>query len=307
MTLQQLKFICEVVDRGFSISKAAAFLHTSQPSMSRQIQALERELGVLVFLRSKRRLIGLSKPGEEVHELARKAIRTTEGLRHIRDDFHSRDVGTLVVSTSHTQARYVLPRVIEQFKKLYPSLRVTLRQGNPAQITNWVKSGDADLSIGGTPIGHVPGVALLPCYDEHKIILTPRKHPLLKARPLTLEKLSRYPLITYDSDFLTNSQVTRAFARINHEPNVILSATNADVMKPYVRSGFGIAVVGALAYHPSEDQGLSAIDARHLFESSKIYIGIQKHTYVRRYVLDFIKLFEPSMTREKVVKAVFSD
>ncbi|MBI3044438.1 MAG: LysR family transcriptional regulator [Betaproteobacteria bacterium] len=304
MTLRQLRFICEIVDRGMSVSRAAEFLHTSQPGISRQIQALERELGIVIFLRSKRRILGLTRPGEEVHEIARKVLRATDGLRHIGTDFIARDTGTLVVTTSHTHARYVLPKVIQAFNRLYPNVRVTLRQGNPVQVALWVSSGKADLSICSSPTQPVPGLTLLPCYDQHKIVLTPRNHPLQKCRPLTIEALARHPLITYDSEFPTYSQVMRAFESAGCDPNVILSATDVDVMKTYVKCGLGVAIVAALAYEARTDRDLRAIDARHLFESNKIFVGVQEHTYLRGYALDFIQLFAPTMTREKVMKAV---
>ena len=307
MTLQQLKYVCEIVERGLSVSRAAASLHTSQPSVSRQIQALEKELGIVIFSRSKRRILGLTQPGAEVLEVARKVLRATDGLRHIGNDFFARDAGTLVVTTSHTHARYVLPKVMQAFNRMYPKVRVTLRQGNPTQVAQWTSSGKADLSICSNPPQRVTGLALLPCYDQHKIVLTPRKHPLLKTTPLTIAALAQYPLITYDSEFTTHSQVMRAFESIGQEPNVILSATDVDVMKAYVKCGLGVAIVAALAYDAREDRELRAIDARHLFEPNKIYIGIQKHRYLRGYALDFIKLFAPSMTTDKVLKAVSAD
>lgn len=305
MTLQQLTYVREIVDRGFSVSRAAAALHTSQPSMSRQVQALERELGVQVFLRSKRRILGLTPPGEAVCETARKVITATEGLRHIGTDFLAKDSGALVVTTSHTHARYVLPKVIQAFARKYPKVRVTLRQGNPTQVAQWVSTGQADLSICSTPTREIGGLVLLPCYDQHKIVLVPAKHPLLASkRRLTIEALSRWPLITYDTDFTTHSQVMRAFAAADREPNVILSATDVDVMKAYVKCGLGIAIVAGLAYEPKEDRELRALDARHLFESNKIYVGIQKHAYLRGYAFDFISLFSPQITRERVARAL---
>jgi LysR family cys regulon transcriptional activator len=307
MTLQQLKYVCEIVDRGFSVSKAATSLHTSQPSMSRQLQAFEKELGFAIFARSKRKILGLTKPGDEVIQVARKVLRATDGLRHIGSDFFAKDSGSLVVTTSHTHARYVLPKVIQEFNRRYPKVRVTLRQGNPTQVAQWVSSGEADLSICSSPTRQVTGLALLPCYDQHKVVLTPRKHPLLKSTPLTIEALAHHPLITYDTDFTTHSQVMRAFEKAGHEPNVILSATDVDVMKAYVKCGLGVAIVAGLAYNAKEDRELRAIDARHLFESNKIFIGIQKHTYVRSYALDFIRLFVPTMTKDKVVGAVSLD
>jgi LysR family cys regulon transcriptional activator len=304
MTLQQFRYLCEIVDRGFSVSRAAASLHTSQPSMSRQVQALEKELGFAVFSRTKRKILGLTKPGGEVLEVARKVLRATDGLRHIASDFSDDDAGTLVVTTSHTHARYVLPKVIQEFNRRHPKVRVTLRQGNPTQVAQWVSAGEADLSICSTPTRQITGIALLPCYEQHKVVLTPSKHPLLKAKPLTIKALAQYPLITYDTDFTTHSQVMRAFEKAGYEPNVILSATDVDVMKTYVKCGLGVAIIAGLAYDPAEDRTLRAIDARHLFESNTIFVGIQRHTYVRAYTLDFIKLFAPSLTKQKVVGAV---
>lgn len=304
MTLQQLRYLCEVTKHGCNVSKAAAILHTSQPSMSRQILALEEELGITIFTRSKRRLLGLTGPGTEVCDAARKALRIIDGLQHIGQDFLAKDTGTLVVVTSHTHARYVLPEVIQSFIKMYPRVRVMLRQGNPVQVAQWVSSGEGDLSICSKPTREVSGLALLPCYDQHKVVLAPRRHPLLKAQPLSIEALAPYPLITYNTEFPTHSQVMRAFEGSGFQPNVILSATDVDVMKTYVKCGLGIAIIAALAYDPKEDKELRAIDARHLFESNKIYIGVQKHAFLRQYAFDFIRLFAPEMTREKVMEAL---
>ena len=305
MKLQQLRFLCEVVDRGLSISGAASALHTSQPSVSRQIQALEKELGVAVFERSRKRILALTKPGMEVLQVARRMVHDAENLGRLADEFTARDSGDLVITTSHTHARYVLPSVIKKFAAEYPQVRVILRQGNPTQIAEWASSGAADLSISSEPIRPIPNLALLPCYDHPKIVLTPLKHPLLRARPLTIEALAQYPLITYDSEFATHSQVMRAFERRQLEPNVILSATDVDVMKTYVKHGMGVAIVAALAYDPKEDRALRAVDARHLFEANKIYVGIRKHTYLRGYVFRFIRLFSPRLSRDMVERAVF--
>jgi len=304
MTLLQLKYLCEIIDRGMSISAAALSLHTSQPSMSRQMQALERELGVTIFLRSKRRILGLTAAGAEVRDIARKTLHTAESLRHISKDVSADNTGTLTVTTSHTHARYVLPGIIHEFSRRFPKVRITLRQGNPTQVADLVSSGEADLSICSRPPREVHGLALLPCYDQHKIVLTPPRHPLLALRRLTIKALSKYSLITYDSEFTTYAQIMKSFEMANCEPHVILSATDVDVMKEYVKRELGVAIVAALAFDPEEDSGLRAIDARHLFQSNKIFIGIQKHTYVRGFALEFIKLFAPTITSEQVARAV---
>lgn len=305
MTLQQLRYLCEIVDRGLSVSRAAAALHTSQPGMSRQVQALERELGVVIFRRSKRRILGVTEPGEEALAIARKVVRDAEGLRHLGRDYFGREGGTLTVTTSHTHARYVLPDVIQAFTARYPKVRLTLRQGSPAQVAQWVATGDADLFICSSATREIPGLVLLPCYDQHKIVLAPRRHALARlTRPLRLADLARHPLITYESDFSTHSQVMRAFEDAELTPNIILSATDVDVMKAYVKRGMGIAIMAALAYDKKDDTELTAIPARHLFQPNKIYVGIKRDAHLRRYALDFIALFAPGLSHQTVLGAI---
>jgi LysR family transcriptional regulator, cys regulon transcriptional activator len=305
MQMKQLLFLREIVDHRFNVSDAAAALHTSQPSVSRQVQALEDELGVIVFVRRKKRFLGLTKPGTEVLKIARRILRDTHSLRNVGKDYSNHDAGSLTISTSHTQARYVLPRVIQSFTDQHPKVGVILRQGTPLQTAEWVHSGEADLSISSESAHQPSDVVLLPCYDHHKIVLVPAAHPLLAVQPLTLEALSDYPLITYDTQFLTNSVVMRAFESKNLRPKVVLSATDVDVMKTYVKCRLGVAILAELAYDKEEDQMLRAMDARHLFAPSRISIGVAKNSYLRNYVFDFISLFSPNLTRAVVERAIF--
>jgi len=187
---------------------------------------------------------------------------------------------------------------------MHPKVRVMLRQGSPVQVAQWVSAGEADFSICSKPAREMPDLVLLPCYDHHKVVLVPERHPLVKTRRLSIAELAPYPLITYDIDFPTHSQVMRAFDQAGHEPNVILSATDVDVMKAYVRGGLGIAIVAALAYEKREDRGLRALEAGHLFEPNKIYIGVHKHAYLRQYAFDFMQLFAPAITKEKVLESL---
>ncbi|HYC46476.1 MAG TPA: LysR substrate-binding domain-containing protein [Burkholderiales bacterium] len=304
MQLKQLLFLREIVDRKFSVSEAAAALHTSQPSVSRQVQALEDELGVTVFVRGKKRFLGLTKPGVEIIRIARRVLRDTDSLRTVGREYGAHEGGSLTISTSHTQARYVLPRVIQAFAEQHPSVNVTLRVGTPAQTVEWVHDGEADLSISAESARVPSDVVLLPCYDQHKIVVVPRGHPLLSVSPLTLEALSEYPLITYDRQYLTSSVIARAFEARNLKPKIVLSATDVDVMKTYVKSGLGVAIVVELAYDKAEDETLCAIDARHLFSPSRISIGVARNSYLRSYVFDFIRLFSPALTRAVVERAI---
>lgn len=297
MKLRQLQFIREVADNGFSISQAAATLLTSQPSVSRQIQSLERELGVPIFERYKGRITGITRPGRAIVQGAVRIVNECKDLQRIGDEYACEGTGVLTVAASHTHACYVLPTVITQFTKVHPLVRLSLRQGNPNQIAAWVSTGEADVCIGTAPLASTEGVLFVPCSKHHRIVLAPRSHPLARMKPKhTLEALARYPLITYDKSFAAYGQIVRAFARRGLQPNIVLSATDVAVMKTYVRSGLGIAIIASLAYAPSEDRDLCAIDVRHLFESGTINLGVKRGGYLTQYVRDFIEIFAPGVS-----------
>lgn len=305
MHLKQLTFLCRIVDEGFNVSDAAVALHTSQPSVSRQIRALEEELGVEVFVRGKKRFLGLTKPGAEVLRIARHVLRDMDNLKNVGNEYMSQEGGILTVATSHTQARYILPRVIRKFTEQHPKVSLILRQGTPLQTAEWVSNGEADIAISSESAHPPSDVVLLPCYDQHKVVLVPAGHPLLSVQSLTLEALAEHPLITYGTQFLTHSHVMHAFDAKNLRPKFVLSATDVDVMKTYVKHGLGVAIVAELAYDREADSTLRAIAAKHLFPPSRISIGIEKNSYLRSFVFDFILAFSPSLTRAVVERAIF--
>jgi LysR family cys regulon transcriptional activator len=304
MTLQQLRYLCEVVKQDLNISKAAQALHVSQPGLSRQLQLLEQELEVELFVRNRKRLVRLSEPGSEIHRIAE---RTIEGARNIKEaarEHAGEHHGALTIATTHTQARYALPDVIRRFSQRYPQVQLNLRQGTPGDVSYLVASGSADLSIATEPIDPPADIVLLPCYQLQRIVLTPAKHPLLKSKRLTLEKLAAYPLITYDYAFIGRSKTLGAFEARGIRPHIVLNAIDADVIKTYVESGLGIAIVPDMAYHRSRDRSLRAIDARHLFEPNTIHIGIRRNHYLRGYMYAFIEMFSPHLKRAIVEKAI---
>jgi LysR family cys regulon transcriptional activator len=304
MTLQQLKYLCEVARHGLNISKTAEALHISQPGLSRQLQLLEAELGAELFVRNSKRLVRLSEAGGKIVAIAERALREahniTEAARESADD----SSGMLTIATTHTQARYALPTVIRRFAKQFPNVQLNLRQGTPGEVSHLVLSGNADISIAAETVDPVTGMVMLACYQLPRVVLTPARHPLLRVKQLTLEKLAAYPLITYDFSFIARSKIVRAFEAKGLTPNVVLSAIDADVIKTYVEFGLGIAVVPRMAFDAKRDRGLRAIDANHLFEPNTIHIGIRQNHYLRAYTYAFIEMFAGHLTRVRVEQAI---
>jgi LysR family cys regulon transcriptional activator len=304
MKLQQLRYLCEVANQGLNLSKAAEILHTSQPGISKQIRLLENELGVDIFVRNGKRVVETTPPGRAILEIAERMLRDAKNLKQVGQEFANEASGSLTIATTHTQARYALPSAIQPFTARYPKVRLVLRQGNPTQIAELVTSGVADIAIATEAIELFSELVMLPCYQWNRCVIVPARHPLLKLKELTLEAIAEHPIITYDFAFTGRSKINQAFDAKGLVPNVVLTAIDADVIKTYVELGLGIGILAQMAFEPSRDRHLRAIDASHLFEPSTTRIGISRNSYLRKYVYDFIEMFAPHLDRATVAAAM---
>jgi LysR family transcriptional regulator, cys regulon transcriptional activator len=310
LKLQQLRYLCEVVRRGLNVSEAAEALHTSQPGVSKQIRLLEEELGVQILVRHGKRVIALTDAGRAMVDIAQRMLQDAENLRAVGHEYGAKGGGALAIATTPTQARYALPAVIQRFLKNHPSVRFSLREGSPQQTAELMRSGGADIAIITESESLFDWLVTLPCYQWNRSIVTPPDHALLRQTQVTLEAVARYPLITYDFAFTPESPIRRAFDARGLKPNIALTATDANVIKGYVELGLGVGILASMAFDPSRDSGLRAIEASHLFEASTTRIGLRRNAYLRSYVYDFIEMFAPHLSRpivEKTMRGTGSD
>ena len=304
MNLQQLRYLNEIVRRNLNISDAAAALYTSQPGVSKQVKLLEEELGIEIFVRHGKRIAALTEAGETVYAIAQRILHESDNLKLVGQEFQAQDSGTLILATTHTQARYILPPVVQQFIKRYPKVKLGLHQGNPTQIAAQVLNREADIAIATESLTDYDGLITLPCFDWHHCVVVPPKHPLLNDKKLTLTSLANYPIITYDTAFSGRSKIDAAFAEAKIEPNIALTAIDADVIKTYVELGLGVGIVAHMAFIPDRDRHLRMLDAQHLFKPSTTRLAVRKNEYLRGYTYDFIELFAPHLTRKVVDQAM---
>ena len=300
MNIQQLRYVFEVVRHRLNVSEAAEALFTSQPGVSKQIRQLEDELGIEIFVRHGKRLVAVTEPGRQVLAIAERMLLDVENLRQVGAEFSNEASGSLSIATTHTQARYALPPVIRAFKSRYPNVRLSLHQGNPRQVCEYVLSGEADIAIATEAIAEEHELVMLPCYQWNRCVIAPVRHPILSAQPLTLEAIARYPVITYDFAFTGRNQINKAFVGRGLKPNVVLTAIDSDIIKTYVGMGLGVGILARMAYDPVADKELGMLDAAHLFESSTTRIGVRRNAWLRGYVYAFIELFAPHLTRHAV-------
>jgi len=303
MKLQQLRYIWEVAHHDLNVSATAQALYTSRPGISKQIRLLEDELGVEIFARSGKHLTRITPAGEAILKIAGDILRKTESIRQVAQEFSDERRGSLSVATTHTQARYALPSVIESFMGRYPDVSLHMHQGTPMQIAEMAADGTTDFAIATEAMEHFGDLIMMPCYRWNRSILVPREHPLARTPRPTLEQVAAYPLVTYVFGFTGRSKLDEAFQTQGLTPKVAFTAADSDVIKTYVRLGVGIGIVASMAVDPATDSDLVAIDASHLFASSVTSIGFRKGTFLRGYMFDFISTFAPHLSRELVEKA----
>lgn len=306
MNFQQLRSVREAQRRGFNLTEVAHALHTSQPGISRQIRELEDELGIEIFARAGKRLTGLTQPGAHVMPIVEKLLREAENLRRAGADFAQAGSGTLRIAATHSQARYALPPVVRDFRQAHPEVMLQFKQGSPEQVAQALIDGEADLGIATEALALHEELLTLPCYRWTHTVLVPPGHALAslpEGQVLSLEQLSRYPIITYETGYTGRSHIDDAFAAAGLPLQVVLAAMDADVIKTYVELGLGVGIVAAIAYDEERDRHLRALDARHLFADNLTRLALRRDAYLRDYVYAFIETFAPPLSRQVVEQA----
>ena len=303
MKLQQLKYLLAIVDNGLNITAAAERLYTSQPGVSKQLKLLEEELGLQLFTRKGKSLGSVTAAGRQVIDRARLIMQEVDNIRSLASDYYHEEEGTLSIATTHTQARYVLPDVIKEFRSRYPKVSLNLHQGTSEQIADMVAANEIDFAIATGSRDLFSDLLLLPSYHWDRKILVPKDHELAKLDGnATLKDLARYPLVTYVFSFGGQSSLKKAFAKEGLEPDVVFTARDADVIKTYVRMGLGVGIVASMAEDCDDKKDLTALSAAGLFPRSTTWIGFRKEAVLRRYMLDFVQLFAPHITTDQLEK-----
>ena len=304
MKLQQLRYIWEVSQHGLNVSATAESLLTSQPGISKQMRLLEEELGVPIFARNGKHLTSATPAGEEILRVAGEILDRVNQIRGIADEYCDPKKGILSIATTHTQARYALPSIVETFIRRYPQVTLTIHQGTPNQISDLAAKGIADIAIATEALELYDNLVMLPCYRWNRCVLVRRDHPLAETKKLSLEQIAAFPIVTYVFGFTGRSRLDEAFDSAGLESRVVLTAVDADVIKTYVRSGLGIGIVAKMAYDQEADKDLVALDAGHLFGESLTHIGVRRDKFLRGYMYDFMELFASHLSQELINRAM---
>lgn len=306
MNFQQLRIVRETVRRQYNLTEVANALFTSQSGVSKHIKDLEDELGVELYIRKGKRLLGLTEPGREVARIAERILLDANNIKSVADRHSHEDQGTLTIATTHTQARYSLPDVVTEFKKQYPKVHLKLHQGSPTEIAQMVHNGEADIGIATETLGQAEELATFPYYSWHHAVVVPLGHPLASLTSLTLATICEYPIITYHEGFTGRTMLDRTFAEAGFVPDIVISALDADVIKSYVELGHGIGIIAEVAFDMKRDTRLQRLVCSHLFVENHTLIAARRGHLLRRYGYRFIELCSPGVTEGQVAEALAS-
>jgi LysR family cys regulon transcriptional activator len=304
MNFQQLRIIRETLRQDFNLTEVANALYTSQSGVSKHIKDLEDELGIELYIRKGKRLLGLTEPGRQMVKLVERILLDANNIKGLADQYSQQDSGVLTIATTHTQARYVLPKVVMQFKRQFPKVHLKLHQGSPKEIAQMLLEGDADIGLATEALGDIDDLAVFPLYQWHHALVVPNQHPLASLDVLTLEAIAEFPIITYHEGFTGRVRVELAFNEAGLTPDIVMSALDADVIKSYVELGLGIGIIASIAFSPEHDTNLKLLNGDHLFPVNETKLAIRKGHLLRQYAYRFVEMCSPQLIEAYVIQQV---
>lgn len=303
MNLKQLRLMREIVRSNFNVTEAASAVYASQSGVSKHVKDLEDELGVVLFRRRGKRLLGLTEPGEQVLKFVDRVLLETDNIRRVANELSGAKTGTLTIATTHTQSRYALPKLFVTFRQLYPDVEIVLLQGHSREVPAMLVDGRADIGLATDTLTDVSELITFPSYSWEHCAVVPRDHPLVAMKNVTVADIAEFPVVTYERGLTGRNQIDRAFADAGADMKVSLSALDSDVIKTYVELGFGVGILASMAYDSQRDRGLRKLNTNRLFEPSTTSVAIRRGRFLKEFAYRFIEMCAPTATREAIEQA----
>ncbi len=289
MKITQLQLIKTLINNGLNITAAAKQHYVVQSAVSRQLSLLEEELGMPLFERKGRRLVAATPLCLDIASQVDEMELALDNIRAIADDHRDARIGDLRLATTHTQAKYFLPPVMNIFRQQYPQVNIHLLQGNPTQLVEMLHNREADIAVCTEELGKHTDLSVLTCYQWNHALIVPPDHALAQGK-LSLERIAEYPLLTYVFGFTGRTKIQHAFEALGLTTNITFAATDTDVIKSYVRLGFGAGIIAKMAYSEISDQDLVLRDLSAFFPDSTTRVAYIRKKYMKAYFGDCVAL-----------------
>jgi len=293
--LKQLRAFCNTAQTQ-SVSEAAERLFLSQPTVSLQIQALEREFATTLFERRGPR-IRLTPEGTILYKLAQPLVEGVDGLRAaFLAQCGNLESGELNLAAGESTILYILPEYIREFNRRYPKIRLKLHNVTGRDGMSMLRADEADFAVGS--MLEVPDDTIYqPVIDYKTVLITPLDHPLAKLGKVTLHDISPYGLILPPRHLSTWGMVDLVFKQHNADYKVTLEAGGWEVIKTYVELGMGVSIVSDLCLAGSEK--LARIPVDQYFPDRRYGIVLRKGKFLSPQAKRFIEVIDADFFKEK--------
>lgn len=251
MELFQLRSFLRVVEAG-SITRAAERLYLTQPAVTQHVRALERELGVPLFDRT-RRGVALTQAGQVLYQYAHQCMALLEECRQVISDLEAGRGGRFVLGAGVTTSIFHLPRWLRRLREEYPGIEVVVRTGRSAQVAALALDREIDLGLVTSPVQH-PDLRVVGLYEEEISLVTPHHHPLAN-RLIQPEELAETPLILFPKGTGFRDYLDRVLASAGILPWVKMESDSVEAIKSFVAIGLGVSFLPEAAVATEKDSG----------------------------------------------------
>lgn len=291
--LKPLRAFCQTVRLG-SVSRAADALFVSQPAITLQLQALERDLGVPLLERSGRRLTP-TREGEILYEMALPLVEQIDGLEAaFRERVQGLDAGELKIAANSSTILYLLPRIVEAFRTRHPEVRLTLTNVVTSEGTDLLREDAVDLVV-GTLLDVPADLSYEAAYRFEQRLIAPPGHPLLKKPRLELADLAAWPLVLPPKRQITWRLVDLVLQQHRVPYTVALEVSGWDVIKQYVAMGMGVSIVPSICLGENEGDRLASRSLAAFFPSRSYGVVVRKGRVLSPQARAFIALIKPDL------------
>ena len=290
---KQLRAFVSVVKLG-TLTRAAEALYLSQPTISLQLQALERELGVSLVERRRRR-INLTDAGEALYELARPLV---EGWDTLDRDFQAKvkglQAGRLTIAAGTSTIQYLLPELVRSYRERFPAVQLQLANVTGKDGLALLRADDADFAVGS--MLDVPNdIAWAPVHHYDPMLIMPPDHPLAAKEKITLEDISPYGLILPPQRLSTYRLVDLVFQQQQVPYHVAIEVGGWDVIKEYVAMGMGISIVTGICITAADRGRLAVRNMKQYFPQRSYGVVMRKGKFLSAEARAFIDLVRPGL------------
>ena len=288
MDLHKLKGFHAVVDCG-SFTAAARRLHRTQPTISLQVKALERELGVTLLERSSRR-VRPTRQGEMLYELACRLFETEAEIDTLFEDKTRLEAARLTIATNQSVAAHMLPPRLEAYTARFPKVEINIHNLRTADTLATVREGSTDLGVILID-PEEPSLTAKPVLPYEMVLVTPRDHPLSRRRRIRLADIAEHPFISYTQDTETRRLIDAPFEAERQKIAIRMALGSTDLIIKYVSLGYGVSIIHNLNIDEANRENLHVRALKRFYGREYVHLIYRDDESLSPAARAFINLF----------------